>query len=66
MCVVFYGKRGDKFLACGLVLFKHTCNFDVKNSCALLVFLILNWRSVVLKNIKRIFAEVCFEFITCV
>ena len=39
MCVVFYGKRGDKFLACGPVLFKHTCNFDVKKlSCLACVF----------------------------
>ena len=64
MCVVFYGKRGDKFLACGPMLFKHTCNFDVNK---LLCIAVLNWRrSVVLKNVKKNFAEVCFEFLTCI
>ena len=62
ICVVFNGKRGDRFLACGLVVFKHTCNFDV-NKLSFLAgctcVLLLNCRSFDLKNIKRIFAEVC-------
>lgn len=66
-CVLFFMERG--VIGSWLVLFKHTCYFDVNKlsffaGCTCI--LLLNYRSFDLKNIKRIFAEVCFEFITCI